>query len=725
VKTLKGAWANIRWQLDGIRWPWLDFGWRWPVTVVGFGAAGVLVAAIWLASLPLPQIAPAAQSSKVLAADGQVIATLHGEENRTLVPLTQISPHLQAAVIAAEDRTFFDHRGFSVRGMIRAAKANWDGGRILQGGSTITQQYVRQAFPQVGKERTLARKLKEAFWAVQLERHSTKEEILERYLNTVYFGRGAYGAEAAARTYFKVSAAELTPGQSAYLAGVMPSPQRFQIDQDPAKAINLRNLVIDKMAGMSALSPAQAAQAKQEDLVAQFKPGLSIEVESARAGYFVEYVRRILKSEFQLSDEEILQGGLNIRTTLDLKMQDAAEAAVRSVLNRPTDPEAALIAMDAQGQVKAMVGGRDVDDPNRARGFNFAADVNGTGGGRPAGSAFKTFALAAFVEDGKSVQSTYSGASTVTIDSDKCRNADGSPWTVSNYSNAGYGYMNVVSATTSSVNTIYAQMMDEVVTPAKFMDVARRTGIEIPGHDAGCALTLGTTDVTPLEMAAAYTTFAQRGRRPTPLVILEITKPGGVVVARRFPGVTQVIDANVADTVNYVLAQNIQSGTGTGAKIGRPAAGKTGTTESFQDAWFAGYTPELTAVVWMGYAPNPDGKIPVMNRVRGKSVTGGSFPATIWKTFMSKAVQGTKASSFHAPTLGGEVINHIPPPPPVEYFPDWPIIQFPPCFPFCGANQGGLLQLQSDRAAEEAAEDAERAQRRAERDAERALEDQD
>ncbi|MEX2552232.1 MAG: biosynthetic peptidoglycan transglycosylase, partial [Actinomycetota bacterium] len=159
MKTLKGAWANIRWQLDGIRWPSLDFGWRWPTAAVAVAAGGALVAAVWLASLPLPQIAPAAQSSKLLAADGQVIATLHGEENRTLVPLTQISPHLQAAVIAAEDRTFFDHRGFSVRGMIRAAKANWDGGRILQGGSTITQQYVRQAFPQVGKDRTLARKL--------------------------------------------------------------------------------------------------------------------------------------------------------------------------------------------------------------------------------------------------------------------------------------------------------------------------------------------------------------------------------------------------------------------------------------------------------------------------------------------------------------------------------------------------------------------------------------
>lgn len=657
---------------------------KWPLVALGLLAALAMGALIWLANLPLPEIAPSAQSSKVLAADGQEIGTLHGEENRTIVPLEQVSRNLKLAVVSIEDRSFFDHRGFSLRGTIRAARANWEGGRIVQGGSTITQQYVRQAFPRIGTDRTFSRKLKEAFWAVKLERQSSKEDILEQYLNTVYFGRGAYGAEAAARTYFKVPASDLTPGQSAYLAGLIRAPERFQIDEDGGKAVTLRNQIIDQLVALDLMAPDTGASAKAENLIAQFRPGLSVEVDSPRAGYFLEYVRRQLGSEFKLSDEEILRGGLTIQTTLDLRMQEAAEASIRSVLNRPTDPEAALVAMDPQGRVRAMVGGRDVDSIDRARGFNFAADINGTGGGRPAGSAFKTFALAAFLEEGKSVHSTFSGSSSVTINSDRCRNGS-EPWKVTNYSNAGYGYLDIVEATTNSVNTIYARMMDEVVTPQKFIEVAAKTGIAIPASDTGCALTLGTTDVTPLEMAGAYTTFAQRGQRPTPLVVTKITRPGGAVVVERLPEMVPVMDPNVADTVNYVLQQNIQSGTGTGAKIPRPAAGKTGTTENFQDAWFAGYTPDLTAVVWMGFAPDPQGRIPVMTNVRGRSVTGGSFPATIWKNFMTKALDGKPATEFDEAELTGEIITRRPAPRPAapEFeFPDFEL-EFPPCFPFC------------------------------------------
>jgi penicillin-binding protein 1A len=636
------------------KWPWAVAG----VTIAVGGIAG----SSWLASVQLPQIGPAAQSSKLFTYDGQVIATLHGEENRTIVPLDQISPYLRIAVLSTEDKTFFDHRGFSLKGVIRAARANMEGGEIVQGGSTITQQYVRNTFPDVGTDKTIARKLKELFWAVQLERHYDKEEIMERYLNTVYFGRGAYGAEAAARTYFKVPASDLTVGQSAYLAGLIKAPQRFQINEKPEEAIELRNIVIRKMVREGFLGPGEGKTAGEEDLVAQFKPGMTIEVDSPRAGYFVEYVRRILRSEFHLSNEEILSGGLQIHTTLDLKMQDAAEAAIKKVLNRPEDPDAAIVAMDSEGRVKAMVGGRDVDSIDRARGFNFAVDVNASGGGRPAGSAFKPFALAGFLSEGKSLQSSFSGASPIKINSPKCHSADGKPWEVSNFGLSSYGHMDVTGATLSSVNTIYAQIMDQVVTPEKFIEIAGKTGIQIPSFDTGCALTLGTTDVTPMEMARAYTTFAQRGKRPEPLVITKITRPNGEVVAERTPKLEQQVDQNVADTVNYVLEKNIQSGTGTGARISRPAAGKTGTTQNFQDAWFAGYTPELTAVVWMGYAPTPEGKIPEMTKVQGRQVTGGSFPATIWKNFMAKALDGVKPSGFHKPKLGGDILHRAPPP---------------------------------------------------------------
>ncbi|MDQ4148484.1 MAG: transglycosylase domain-containing protein [Actinomycetota bacterium] len=634
----------------GARWPWA-------IAALVFSIITAVALTFRLATLKPPQIGPAAQSSQVLAHDGQVIAELHGEVNRTIIPLNQISPNLRLAVLSAEDRNFFRHKGMSLRSVIRAAGANLIGGGIRQGGSTITQQYVRNVLPEIGRERRVSRKLKEAFWAFQMERFYPKHEIMEGYLNTVYFGRGAYGAEAAARTYFKTSAGKLTLGQSAYLAGLIRAPERFQIDENPKDAVRLRDTVIDGMEGSGLITEAKARAAKRENLVGQFKPGKTLEVGSPRAGYFVEYVRRVLKTEFNLNDQQILRGGLRIHTTLDLRMQDAAEAAVRSTLDRPDDPEAALIAMGSKGEIRAMVGGRNVDSVERARGFNFAADVNESGGGRQAGSAFKPFALAAFLSKGKSLESTFSGESPIEITSQRCRNEDGTPWKVANFEEASFGPVNVTAATLSSVNTVYAQIMNTVVSPADFMRTASRAGIEIPRRDAGCALALGTTDVTPLEMARAYTTFAQRGSRPDPLVITKITRPSGDVVAERFPSVQQALDRNVADAVNYVLEQNIRSGTGKGADIGRPAAGKTGTTQNNQNAWFAGYTPQLTAVVWMGYAPRPDGSIPEMENVRGQAVTGSSFPATIWRKFMSQALKGIPATRFRKPVLGGDIVN--------------------------------------------------------------------
>lgn len=634
--------------------------WAWAIAAVSFSAVSALGLATWLTNVTFPKVAPPAQSSEVLAYDGQVIASLHAEQDRRIVPLNQISRNLQIAVLSAEDRNFFKHSGMSVKSIVRAAGANLLGGGIRQGGSTITQQYVRNALPDIGMEKRFTRKMKEAFWAIQLERFQSKREILERYLNTVYFGRGAYGAEAAARTYFKTSSSRLTLGQAAFLAGIIRAPERFQIDEDPKGAVNLRNTVLEGLLNSGTINQKQAAAARKEDLKLQFKPGQSIEVESARAGFFVEYVRRTLKNQFKLSDAEILRGGLRIRTTLDLNAQDAAEAAVREVLNQPGDPEAALVAMGPGGQVRAMVGGREVDSLARARGFNFAADVNERGGGRQAGSAFKPFALAAFLDEGKSLSSTFPGTSPLTISSGRCRNKDGTPWEVANFEQGQFASLDVTGATLSSVNTIYAQIMNTVVTPSKFIKMAAKAGIEIPASDAGCALVLGTTDVTPLEMARAYTTFAQRGSRPDPLVVTRISRPNGQVIAERFPSVQTVIDRNIADSVNYVLALNVQGGTGVKAKFGRPAAGKTGTTQNYANAWFAGYTPELTAVVWMGYAPDPGGKIPEMSNVRGEPVTGGSLPALIWKRFMAATLKGVRATGFNKPTLDGVVMNLVP-----------------------------------------------------------------
>ncbi|MGI8426777.1 MAG: transglycosylase domain-containing protein [Actinomycetota bacterium] len=636
--------------------------WLFAGVLVAVAAMGV--AASFLGNVPLPETAPGAQSSKILAFDGKLIGTLHGEENRSIVPLDQISTNLQKAVIAAEDRGFFEHPGVSLKGILRAAFANVRGGGVQQGGSTITQQYVRNAFAQVGRERTIFRKVKEVTLAVKTERKYSKDKILEFYLNTVYFGRGAYGAEAAAQTYFKKPAKDLTVGQAAYLAGIIRSPERFQIDRAKQDAERIRSVVIADMLGSGFIDQAQAEQAKREDLAADFKPGQSVEADSPRAAYFVEYVRRRLRDEFRLTDKQILGGGLTVKTTLDLRMQIAAESAISSTLDKDNDPEAGLVAMDPQGMVRAMVGGRNVTDVKRARGTNWAANVRSDDqGGRQAGSAFKPFALAAFVDEDKSVNSQFPGPTEIKIDSRRCRNADGTAWEVSNFENESFGAIDVISATTKSVNTIYAQIMDKVVTPSKFVAMADKAGISIPRNDVGCALTLGTADVTPFGMARAYTTFAARGKRPDPLTILQIIAPDGKMIAERQPRIERTIDENVADTVNHVLNQNIKRGTGTGAAIGRPAAGKTGTTQNHRDAWFAGYTPELTAVVWMGYAPKTKGGIPdEMLNVHGKKVTGGSFPATIWRRFMSEALKGVKGTDFSKPDLGGEVINVAPQP---------------------------------------------------------------
>jgi penicillin-binding protein 1A len=589
-------------------------------------------------------------------AEGHEVRRVHAP-----VPYRRISPHLRRAVLVAEDARFWGHEGVDLEELQRSLEADWERGTLTRGASTITQQLAKNLY--LSPSRNPARKLTELFITRRLEHELSKTRIFELYLNNIEWGEGIWGAEAAARTYFKTSAGELTTGQAAYLAGVIRSPERYQIGSNLEGSVALRNRVLDGMSSGGYIKPEEAEAAKAEDLMAQYKPGMTIEVDSPRAGYFVEYVRRILKRDFGLNDEEILAGGLQIHTTLDLKAQDAAEEAVRTTLDRPDDPEVALVAMDPEGRVRAMVGGRDVDNIDRSRGFNFSADVNATGGGRQAGSAFKPFALAAFLDEGKSLASTFSGASPIRLDSPQCKNADGRPWEVSNFGNSSYGGMDVTAATLASVNTIYAQIMDDVVTPNKFIEIAHRTGIEIPAYDAGCALALGTTDVTPLEMARAYTTFATRGERPDILVVTKIARPDGEVLAEKEPRRERALDTNVADSVNYVLERNVQSGTGTGAKIGRPAAGKTGTTQNFQNAWFAGYTPELTAVVWMGFPPNPDGYIPEMQRVRGRQVTGGSFPATIWRRFMSEALSDTKGTDFHRPKFGGEIAVpklHVP-----------------------------------------------------------------
>lgn len=629
----------------------------------------LLKVAGFLTEIPLPEAAPGAQSSKLYDSQGELIYNFHGTENRTIVPLAQISDTLQEAVVAAEDRSFYTHPGVSIKGIVRAALSNVQAGEVGQGASTITQQYAR-TFAEVGKERTLTRKIREASMAIKIEREYSKDKILEFYLNTVYFGRGAYGAEAAAQAYFKKPARDLDLAEAAYLAGIIRSPSRYQQETNPDGVPVIRDRVLVSMREAGFIGPEQEQAAKVVDLATRFKFGLSAELDSPRAGYFVEYVRKLLLREFKIEEKDLLGGGLKIYTTLDLRMQDAAENAVRSTLDADTDPEVGLVAMDPLGQVKAMVGGRNVDDPQRARGFNFAANQPGDDGGRQAGSAFKPIALAAFVDEGKSIKSSFAGPGKITIDTRPCLN-EGKPWSVSNFENSSYGNLDMTQATTRSVNTIYAQMMEKVVSPKKFMAMAEKLGVDIPAVDEGCALTLGTSPVTPMEMARAYITFASRGKRPDPLLVLKVVSPTGETLIERKPRTEQTVNQNVADSVSWILKQNILGGTGTAAKLPWPAMGKTGTTQDHQDASFVGATPELAAAVWMGFPPDPTTKeIPLMQNVRGKNVTGGSFPAAIWKKFMAEALKVyEKHSDFPSPKITGEVLEPKPVPCPSPYVP--------------------------------------------------------
>jgi penicillin-binding protein 1A len=620
---------------------------------LGLVATPLVVAAKAIKPIDLPATAAVPTNTTIYDVNGKVIATLHGEENRVAISRKQMPLSIRQAVVAAEDRHFFEHGGVSVGGIMRALTTDVGAGDAMQGGSTITQQYARNAFEQIGTARTVHRKLKEALLAVRLENQFSKEQILDDYLNTVYFGRGAYGIEAAAQSYFNVPARKLTIPQSAYLAGIIRGPEIY--DRAPKLAKERRNQVLEVMGQLNDITARQVRTSRAAPL------GLRKPIEPpVQAAYFVEYIRRLLRTPvdeggFGLSDAEVMGGGLRVYTTLDLRMQRAAEDAVMRVLNRPDDPEVGMVAMTTDGQIRAMVGGRNFTSIGSARGFNYATQ-QAPGGGRAIGSTFKPFTLAAFLRQGYSVKSTFSGPTRITIPDHRCDGPDG-PWRPSNYNNEGFGRLTVMQATEKSVNTVYAQIVSKV-GPDAAMQSARDAGITSPLQPV-CSITLGTFGVTPLEMARAYSTFAARGMRPDIVAVTKIVDPHGATIASREPKTARAFTTHVADEVNGVLQSVVQRGTGTPAQISRPAAGKTGTTEQHRDVWFAGYTPDpgLSAAVWIGYPPDKNGNIKVMTDLHGVQATGGGFAGRIWKYFMESATANMPVLQFAPPNFDGKVIG--------------------------------------------------------------------
>jgi penicillin-binding protein 1A len=591
-------------------------------------------------------VQPLAQTSRIYDARGELITPLHAEEDRVVVPLKDIPQVVQDAVIAIEDQRFWRHRGVDVKAILRAAYVNASTGRIEEGGSTITQQYVKQRM--LSNEQTFSRKIREAALAWQLEEELTKEQILTRYLNTVYFGLGAYGIQRGAQTFFSKHASELNLSEAALLAGLIAGPLRWDPVERPNAAVARRNLVLARMEELGMIGSAEREQAQGAPL--DLAPRLG--ARRYPAPWFVDYVKhQILSSPrfggtYEDRYDFLFKGGLRIHTTIDLRMQRAAEEAVSSILAYPGDPYGALTAVDPRtGFIKAMVGGRDYWAPRREDRF---AKINlATGGstGRQAGSSFKPFALIAALENGIPPYRTYPAPSSIVLDEPPCGSED-SPWLVRNYEGASYGSsMTMEQGLISSVNVVYAQIIRDV-HPERVVDVAHRMGIRSRLRPY-CSAVLGANEVNTLEMASAFGTLATLGRRVPPTAIIRIEDANGDVLYETKPKARQVLNPAVADTAVQILRKVILYGTGTAANIGRPAAGKTGTAQEWRDAWFAGFVPQLSAAVWAGF---PQGQIS-MTGTRIGNVTGGSFPAQIWHGFMSQVTQRMPVKEFKEPVV--------------------------------------------------------------------------
>ncbi len=628
-------------------------------------------------------------------------------EDRKIVTYGELPPTLINAVVATEDQSFFTHRGVDPKGITRAAYQYLRGQGVVQGGSTITQQYVKLAFKD--KERTLDRKAREAMRAIKLEQdlaedcshkpellgdrtpqQCAKETILERYLNRAYFGRGASGVSAAARTYFGVEVGQLTVSQSAFIAGLLRNPNGAEPSTHPEEAERRRGTTIKLMADAGYITPEEADAATKEPVVYKDKvvrEGLGV-VQGAQYGseYFVEEVRQQLDAIYP--NGEIYTKGLQVYTTLDQKKQEEAWKTVYeefaedpkrdlpdmgALTLKPEngDPAAAIVTLDGEGRVKAMVGGKNFAESE----FNLATSKGSDA--RQAGSTFKPFALATAIEQGMSAKSFFPANPGTLEIGGRCSD-NGKPWKVTGGGNAETRYRDLIDALTVSSNIVFAELVDEI-GPDELRDTAREMGINASlqggtgdGVFTPCSLVLGSQGVPVIEMASAYSTFAREGFRKDPVLIERVVESDGTVCWYPVAGVcterlsenappperpgVETIQDETARQVNYALTQVVAKGTGKRAALGKDhlIAGKTGTTQNSSDAWFAGFTCDLTTVVWMGFTdaqrpmydfrkPLPaDGKPPVdkngdpIDDPNWRNVEGGNFPAMIWHEYMTR-----------------------------------------------------------------------------------------
>jgi len=620
--------------------------------LAGFVSLALLGTACGLPDIKDYEPLPLAQTSFLYAADGSLITELHATEDRVILRRGEMTQEMRDAAVAIEDRRFYFHHGVDAQAILRAAVVNAEAGTIVEGGSTITQQLVKNLY--VGDADSFRRKIDEASLAWQLEDRLTKDQILTRYLNTVYFGEGAYGVEAAAQTYFGVSADQLTLARSAMLAGLITAPNHFDPYVRMRSAHGRRNVVLRLMLQQQMITRDEYRAARHEPIEVRH----SVPVQRYPYPYFVDYFKQWFLGNPAFGPTRdarsklLFTGGLQISTTLDPDLQRYAQSAVRSVLAYPNDPSGAMTVLDPRtGYVRAMVGGDDADywKDQAAGRVNLATGEGGTG--RQSGSSFKPFALVAALEHGISPSTVFSAPATIQIPLD-----NGEVWNVTNAEGSGYGSMSLESATINSVNTVYAQLIEQLGADT-VVEAATRMGLRCCPRVSEprtpllpyLSAVLGTNEVNTLEMSSAYGTLATGGQHVNPVPVVRVTDSKGEVLWEANPKPKQVVDPQVASVADGILQKVVLYGTGTAANIGRPQIGKTGTADTHTNAWFVGSLPQLTAAVWVGFAR---GAVPMEPPTTRITVFGGTWPAQIWRLFMLKAAADLPVRTFPTPDVG-------------------------------------------------------------------------
>ena len=628
-------------------------------------------------SLPAElEIPPLPQRSRILAADGSLIATFY-DENRIAVALSDVAPVMRQAVIAIEDSRFYDHSGIDLRGTMRAFVNNQSGDDV-QGGSTLTQQYVKQvllaqagtisdekerkAAQRAAVEQSYSRKLRELRYAVAMEEKYTKEQILERYLNIAYFGAGAYGVEAAAKRYFRTTARELTLVQAATLAGIIQQPTAYDPIRNPERALARRNVVLSRMEAVGLATPTEVAEATATALEIKEPKRQGNGCNESRVAFFCDFVLKTILNDTVFGEKKsdrsalLLRGGLTITTTLDRDTQRAAQDALATYVD-PTDKVASALAtvQPGTGEIRAIAVSRGYGDRKGEIKFNPATDrAYGGSSGFQAGSTFKPFVAAAALEAGYPFSYPIFAPYQADIgDIEGCTGTLTDEWKPFNETTSENGTYTLQSGIEGSINTYFAQL-EERVGVCRPWEIATALGMKRadgkPLIGPYKTFTLGVDEVSPLSMAEAYATFAARGRHCNAIAILEVTDPDGNRLDVPSADCQRALNEDIADGINELLQGVMTRGTGARASIGRPAAGKTGTTNRRVSVWFVGYTPELSTAVWAGNpSPPPDG-YPLQNRVIGGTyygdVCGGCLPGPIWRQMMSTALADTPYSSF-------------------------------------------------------------------------------